>query len=1262
MATGLKLGGSTIKIGNISVQPVETKESELKLSATKQPITLALAGGQLSSTTTAPKKTGLPPLDITYGVGFTPPLQPINPRRRVDRPKLKLASSTNNNYKPVQLAGISNQRPELIFMVDYKPIYEKNSTELTSEGKFLDVLMSARDLRNEELVNLIKQLSESESTIGIVEKIRKNWNKQMDLAIEEVEFLRSVVSVIKSSKDSLDIRKFFGSDVARGIRTYKSYFTNELQFTENGFKNFSNTKLFLQLIFDLKIASSQYSPMLFDATDSDRNGDRDPIELDKTVNLNDGKFSFNIGNFQSSNSDIIHMSNQAEHETLIRSLPTNFEDKIKLLTITLSKEIRVSNGLGATESQTYLSQFGANNTGNPFENIMGEPGEKITDIPLGESSISSIGRFVGNDNVVVLPFEKYFLTDENGRTYVPGNTYLIDPILENEPRFDLGKIREFKRSFENKIEGTTSLFNTLLKINKIENDPSFSESLLIHVLEDISNILDRATEEEKITRDYIMLAIISMVSTNARLKSMLFQYIVLLGLSDEVRGSAFERMSRFEFDDLTDFTEVRQRPESSKNPKEIKVTEKTAVASEARTLAFEMSRVILSEIKTYSGLSLDSNIEKENFSVESIADTLTSVESNYALVRIIEFINFVDDLIDRKGIVNDSTGRSKFNLFSVSTRSVMAFELYISLLSRFSHTFFSQKIRRKTGTSGFSHEVQVSSNRTNILLRSKGIGDVIKNFGKTTRNPQRGPKLRLGSSPVNLSGLNKLELKVDNSALSSKQERLLSNTKKSMGEAIRKLKAEDDFLRDGISLLKRTFDRIDRSVERLEEFFGRNSPNRKKIDELENQVDSNDKFAVLDDAQVNLSRALLSETLVDNVVSGGRQKTPIEQKRKVSQGTKSMWRPFLDDSDISKKARESLFEFLNDQKLSGENSTDIKILTVGIPTGFMENLRRRVEVSEVEDINISQQQIDVVSVNVYRKNLEYEDIVFKPKRYIFEMSRFMSRQRVSSANGDILLQPHLVQKNFSNETLAFVNSGDLINDKSYDFLSGPEKREMLDNHMFDYLLGLYIKIFTGLSTSEEEYLINDEIRQNPIDEESKNLFVDLLLGHIGELAGKTLTLQDLANSSSQIKNLLDKLENISVTQSSLQEINNVLIEDVPESVSIEMTENLINLMKLFGPNSFLSGPSAKRNQITSPKLFERIFNIIVDPSDFEVDTVKTNWSFTELTEKLNSKEFISLTDENGDSIIKMSPKSTQDSSVIMDEYFVTVSTVGGHVI
>lgn len=1268
MPTGLKFKQlASINNGGLNMQAIPTKKPKI------QPKLIPIAGNINSPQGNAAKQNmKITPLQQKLGNPFMFPIHLIKKIKPINFKVLKLFMKPPVNFDPVELAGITKERPEIIMMSDFLPVFRRKSKRFTAAGKMLDIQIAARNLKIENYAKLKKQLDDNEETKPFIEQLDKRWKKQVAKAKKNSQFLSAMMSRMRRTKSALNIRT---TKRLIGKFNMKEFFTDDLQFTEDGFNSFSNSKILSQFLFDARVAASVYSPNLFDAKDKDRETDKDPIEIDKSVNLNDGKFAFNIEDFQSSANNLINMADIKEHSELVSSLPSDINDRIKLLLVVLSKEMRVSRGLGRRTLVKPLEEtFGGADVGDPFIDIVGEPGDRITDIPLGTTSLSNLVRFKGDDNTIVLPFEANFITDENDRTYVPGTSYLVDSILQKEPKFSTARMETFKDDFETRMSDAVQLFNGLLLLNR-KKASLRAERLFIEVIQDVGNALERISDFD--AKAALVLGCIKLANDDMELKSMLFQFMLLLSFKKGVIGGdvvsePFKTLSEVELEKFSDFsrilTFVDPFTDATQTSDQSKVS--AALTQLAERISVRVFQFVASTSPANPGGSI--TLQKK----EQIQDALLDSESNYPLVSMIKFIRRVDKLAggfrgQSKALIDDDTGRTRFNRLSISTRAVLAFELYSAMYVGYTHSAYfgvtASTIRLVT---------DYEKTKLNSIIFQFAEDEVSKlaNRPRTGLNSQvispDEPQQQKGKNAQKIQKLNNYSYQEILKALGTIGGLFAIIIFGTLNDTARKVIEEDNRLRDFVSLMRAMLRRTKGQTNRLVNFFDSQGANKEDLSEFSEGEDANEKAAMLNEAQVNLTLAEVDDMERDNIFATTRGVDPIDPLKGVKKNKFTFLRrqkPFLDDSDIAPRIRQGMLDLFKREKYRDRFSSDLKILTVGIPAGFMDGLRGRVDIDDDEPDVFESTEVDVITIDVYKRDLELEDIIFKPQQFVFEMSRFISRGRFNRDrfNRSVLTHPWTIQKNFSSATGKLGREGDISDDPSYDFLDPDERVELMENHVISYLLGVYIKVMTGISTSEIDYLANRDITTSPFDEQTKTLFRNLVNKHISGIIGKPTTLDDLAAQNPQIANLIDKIENFENVQSTVEQINNVVIEETEEAASIETTQDIIDFMNMFSPNSFMAGAAARRQKALSPKIFERIFNVPVDPGEFDIDvaaTTATKYGKDALKNLQLSKRLRNVPVGDGLFALRATPRTTRSNSVVYDEFFVTISTVGGGVI
>ncbi|HEY6019794.1 MAG TPA: hypothetical protein VIY48_07785, partial [Candidatus Paceibacterota bacterium] len=187
----------------------------------------------------------------------------------------------------------------------------------------------------------------------------------------------------------------------------------------------------------------------------------------------------------------------------------------------------------------------------------------------------------------------------------------------------------------------------------------------------------------------------------------------------------------------------------------------------------------------------------------------------------------------------------------------------------------------------------------------------------------------------------------------------------------------------------------------------------------------------------------------------------------------------LDDSEVSPKLRNAVYGLFGSQEFAAKAGYNKKILTVGVPLGFTRRLKQRINIRNLKKSSFVDKQGDIVSIVVYKVDLQNSDIIYKPKRFLFEMSRFPVRNDNTFVSlGDHPTTDQIIssvptrdygESNGQNRdphywpTTPAGRAGRIAFDDTYSFLSLTEKNELIRNHVLSYLYEVYVKMMTGIS-------------------------------------------------------------------------------------------------------------------------------------------------------------------------------------------------------
>ena len=84
----------------------------------------------------------------------------------------------------------------------------------------------------------------------------------------------------------------------------------------------------------------------------------------------------------------------------------------------------------------------------------------------------------------------------------------------------------------------------------------------------------------------------------------------------------------------------------------------------------------------------------------------------------------------------------------------------------------------------------------------------------------------------------------------------------------------------------------------------------------------------------------------------------------------------------------SLKAFMNEPNLCGRTGDNIRVLSVGLPNGLLDTLQNPPYVIGSKESTELHEQRNVVEIHIHKRDLEHEDIIFKPKKFLFDKTFF----------------------------------------------------------------------------------------------------------------------------------------------------------------------------------------------------------------------------------------------------------------------------------
>jgi len=381
----------------------------------------------------------------------------------------------------------------------------------------------------------------------------------------------------------------------------------------------------------------------------------------------------------------------------------------------------------------------------------------------------------------------------------------------------------------------------------------------------------------------------------------------------------------------------------------------------------------------------------------------------------------------------------------------------------------------------------------------------------------------------------------------------------------------------------------------------------------------------------------------------------------------------IDDSLINEKSRSALYAFFAQDQYLSKRGHNIRLLSVGIPNGFSKKLRESVKLTSVNNKSFNHKQLDVIKINTYKTDVEYQDLIFQPQSQLFELNRYVVKNEkkfkpvsVTANLSQILKSIPTRGYSFTADRLKVKEGGaaDAFSAAEYNFLTVDQKTEIAINHVSSYLFEIYIKLLTGMSVSEFDFYVQDD----HISEKNMDPFVVEQLVNDRSLSNFKLPFSKDPNISidpflKSVPQIINSGPGVVRGASSIQGL-----EQIPQNKLDTANQNTILITEFSLMRTMYSDNENESKRIFTPKMFERIFNIAVDPDDFIInldETLKTPSGKELFMKLLRTGRIVS---DEGPGVVfptvgvlrgnyKLVERDRGQGDLVFEKYFVTIDTV-----
>ena len=1200
--------------------------------------------------------------------------------------RLGFSRSAGRQLRPVeQLTGISQDRPEIVMVTKFQPAYSDSSTQAESAealsaransvGKFISGQHAARGIRRAVAGKLFSTaLSRSRRFKLNFKNSQSALSAELQAVAAASAFMLNVVRTATLLRSELDLRddshavdptQVAANNAAAvnvpakstGKTSRKRFATSVITFPRYNVidvmasfgydpgaarTTFASTKLWLQLVSDLRSVLRYHSLDLIDASKTARKGDRSPTAL---VRIDSNYFGLRSTVKQlptlndikvTSKGDLLSFANTvgaAYTNLYVGPHIKNEEMRLALIMNLISKELRYSRGLAhELVIKTLRDSYGytvsrTNGNDDLFDAVLGVPGASITHVsPDNVRALVGLAQHRVSSDQVVLTFESDYIDTVEG-TFSPGSAYYVDGTLDLEAgKFNPTRLKELKHRFSSvfsdfsrietglDLDATGQSFDsTYTQTGKIAALIADPRKLFSHVA---AKFVDAKTGKAQADVSSDPLSVVySLARTDSKLKALLFMLtLARLGRAAPEGPSIWDVIGQA----LAGVSTLGE----SLFPHDVKSAGHTA----ANTLADAVQKLIVKKV-TKSGTLVGQTppgSKDLKISVVALEDALIK---GTKLTNAIDstFVSILDAFVtDGKAITN---ARTRFSGHTDTMIAMAIFDAVCAVISRYADM--------------------------------KLVGLSVLSSGSSAGQPcivaRHTPTIHAAS----------------------------------FAEIAGRLDREHALVKQAVSVLSATTQNIATSAGKFVDFLG--SPeSTKQLEKIVAVVGTGPELQTLFTEQ----QIMLVSSAVDEMLELAQRSNEDLDASGTTDADEEI--RFLDEEDASPGARAILTAALATSELTATKGANKRIVAVGVPNGLAGRLRRKIDLTTNATAAFNVRQSDIVRIMVNMVNIQMPDIVFFPRAYYFELSRFTVKNTalygsvtpgctfddvvvaVPTRDYGSTLGTRIVSADPSDFPAARGNGKKIsapsaFGDPEHAFLPSALRAEILRNHVTSHILESYVRVLTGTSFSEHHFNLAD-----PEPLLSSDVLTNAINGRVAYVSDSftTRVIKPRSSRAGLFSHLRTPRANgLTASQLSLSHPTSTDVDgplrlnvqgmepDAQEIISSD-ARTISNLSRQL---TTAADPLAVSRKLLLPKQFDRIFLLLVDPDDFEIDeaatamtsqgqqalvALKANGDVAAVP--LSGAELLARAKSSSTERLKLRPRDHGNSDMAFEKYIVTI--------
>ena len=952
----------------------------------------------------------------------------------------------------------------------------------------------------------------------------------------------------------------------------KDLFTNELSFSEDGYERFSNSKVYGQIIYDLYYACRYHSPLLITAK-GHRDKDLNSTSINTRIIPRSKNYKFRLwqlGNAKNRRKEVKFDATQyKDYSKFLTDLPSDESDKIKVLVTSLSNELLVSAGVGHLADKSLGKRFNVD-LFNPLWYPLGRVRKNILTDGWPRGSLSSLVLLEDSSKRLILPFETRDFSDTDGKTAVAGSKALVDGIMrfgmlsdgmDYEPYYKFGK------ELDETTQDVATYLDELMNLSD-ESEILHSKSIYIDIINTLLPCIhgicaDNSKNEQQLT----IASLMNLASENPRIRHMILRYILEIrdardqlvadtGNDDFLIPDAdnpparipnprlqLSRIGKFkEQQPLTSATISKRyglQPDLASNLISKTLTArakyqraKLAAAREEEVRRKNYYRLSRNWQRTSLWLSMlsrnsiDSSRrppqETNTRSIVKVSDSAvvstlrksaTGISSYYSpfshILRLARRLQVQSaSLADRDntgGQYISAKGLSRYNGWDENALIAVIFEIYCSLYSRF--------IDAEMISHGDDLYIKYNP-ETNARVRSSILDtlSISRNSNETSKAKQLASKrdslesnddIKLTKDMLEgkLSVLDALQ-----SASNQSSELAVFSDLYSFVESFEK---ELEFKVLMISHLQAIGNNLGRTADKIKVFFNTRDEDLTPAGTVKYKAVGRH----VESSRIRRYMAWKTKTSFGRDILRTMTEHQVALQRVAAQ--KLSRKPGDDSylpSEMIIEAEEiaALKSFVSTPQMRGVRGGNIRVMTVGVPSETIDILQNPPYTLGRRNSELSGSR-DTFEVHVHKRDLEYEDIIFKPKKFIYDRSIFLMPDAFKSVNPSVRRGRRRRTKSWNFDQVVknckfteALYSGlnektavQLYKSRKYKGIPESRRTELISNHVANRLLHLYYRLLNGMTMDENTFLKDGDWGQLLIDSDAGKLL------QLSQMAGET---------------------------------------------------------------------------------------------------------------------------------------------------------------